>query len=214
MRDRVLSRSEFGLSVTGDRLRSTRFSLPPRPFTEIDGFATGRARFEIRVGQGEGQARLTREGVYPVEVRIFDADGVRIGGVVTHLVLLPDASEEPRPLAVALVSEIGLDPATAPDGSSITPPPETRDLARLIEVLGRSPRRPTVDRSAARDGRGIRHLRGPRRDRCAPRAPRRHSGTTGGRTPLCRRRRGRTHRGRLGRRTRSAAPPRRADPSG
>ena len=139
VRDRVLSRSEFGLSVTGDRLRATRFSLPPRPFTEIDGFATGRARFEIRVGQGEGQARLTREGVYPVEVRIFDADGVRIGGVVTHLVLLPDASEEPRPLAVALVSEIGLDPATAPDGSSITPPPETRDLARLIEVLAAHP---------------------------------------------------------------------------
>ncbi len=139
VRDRVLSRSEFALSVTGDRLRSTRFSLDPRPLSEIEGFADGQAGFEVQLGRGAGQARLTREGVYPVEVRIFDAQGVRIGGLVTHLILLPEASEDPRPIAVALVTEIGLDPATAPDGADQLSTDETRTLARSIEVLAANP---------------------------------------------------------------------------
>lgn len=139
VRDRVLSRTEFGLSVTGDRLRTIRHETDPGPFAEVDGFANDEARFEIAVGSDRGQARLNREGVYPVEVRIFDAGGVRIGGLVTHLVLLPDPAEEPRPIAVALVTEIGLPPALDPDGQVQPTPAAVAPLARSLESLATHP---------------------------------------------------------------------------
>lgn len=139
VRDRVRSRSEFALSVTGERLRSRRFTLPARPLDELEGSGGDEVRLVVPVGAGEGRAVLGQEGTYPVEVRVLDAEGSRIGRLLTHLVLLPEPSEDPRPLAVALVAELALPPVLSSDGDLEPLPPETAELARVVEVLAAHP---------------------------------------------------------------------------
>lgn len=138
VRDRVLSRSEFALSIDGERLRATRFSLPAAPLESFRETAE-LARVALRLGPGDGQVRLPQEGVYPVEVRILDAAGERIGGLITHLVALGEPGDDPRPLAVALVVEVGLPPALQPDGSRTVVSRDSGRIARVLEAVAANP---------------------------------------------------------------------------
>ncbi len=85
--------------------------------------------------------QISREGVYPLALRILDADGGEIGSLYTHLVRLPaaDASSGKTPLTVALVLPVGAPVAHQPDGSVDIDADQQAALAQLINTIGQTP---------------------------------------------------------------------------
>lgn len=131
--DRVLSRSEFARSVTGDGLR-TRLLTNTQPLTALTADASGTlvVRVPIR-STGPDTSRLRiRGGVFPVELDLLDSGGAPVDQLVTYLVRLPDTADVSPPLSVALVVPLAGAPALQADGTTIL---EERARASLgVEV--------------------------------------------------------------------------------
>src|SRR5690606_24749741 len=100
LRGRYELDDSFAARSLGRRLRS----LADEAAAGRDPAADG--RIELRLGlRAEGRADaerllLAEEGVHPVVVDLFDAEGARRAGVVTHVVRLPAEVEQTLGLAV------------------------------------------------------------------------------------------------------------------
>jgi hypothetical protein len=112
--ERLLSRSDFRQTLDAE-LGDTELTLGPRPLSEL-GPAAGPFTTGLGVG-GQGQG-LGGRGVYPVELRLVDAQGTELAHLVTYLAYLHAPNEEPSytPLSVAVVLDVSGPPALRPDG--------------------------------------------------------------------------------------------------
>jgi hypothetical protein len=123
--DRVRSRSELATSSAGKGLR-TSVATRTIPLPELPPGSDGSRLASVPLVDSAGRG-VTTPGVYPVEVVALDADGDELDDVVTDLVVRPAASGSTPPLAVAVLAEVGVDPAQAPAPD---------DVAALAGALG------------------------------------------------------------------------------
>ena len=74
----------------------------------------------LPLGTAANQVRAASGGAYPVVIELFDGDGGSLSRLITHLVRLPEATDEPNPpLLVALVAPSGGEPSRQPDDSVV-----------------------------------------------------------------------------------------------
>ncbi|HEX7132138.1 MAG TPA: DUF6049 family protein [Iamia sp.] len=79
-----------------------------------------------------------RVGVYPVDIRVVDADGVERGRVVVHIVRVPSGTEagaDDPPILVAPVVRIGTGPTVDPQGDAVPDPGIARQVDDLTDGL-------------------------------------------------------------------------------
>lgn len=88
-----------------------------------------------------GTVSLTQFGVHPVEVQLEAADGSRLARIVTHLVRLPDPSDQTKTVFAGLVVPFGAPPTLKPDGSRVL---ADRDRVRLQATANALVLHPTV----------------------------------------------------------------------
>jgi hypothetical protein len=123
--DRVRSRSELATAGAGKGLR-TSVATRTIPLAELPPGDGGTRVVSLPLVDSAGRS-VSTPGVYPVEVVALDPDGDELDDVVTVLVVRPPASDSTPPLAVAVLAEVGTDPAR---------PPKASNAAALAEVLG------------------------------------------------------------------------------
>ncbi len=107
-------RSQLAGGSVGDQLGSTRTLSPGAGDDWVLLLTVGT---ETATEETSGPAiDLPTDGVYPVEVRSFDADGKEIGRLLTHIVKSPRTETFPTLATVVVID--GIAPtATRPDGS-------------------------------------------------------------------------------------------------
>lgn len=152
--DRVADQAEYGGSLfgvlddLGDRGRWSDIALDtaterPDGSREVGLALTLR---QPRPDQPEPGWRFfssgLRPGVYPVDVRVVDADGNDLWRVVTHIARVPSAGDPVTPAAEVLVAPLvtlGADPSVDVEGTSDPDPAVARGIDRLAEGLGMFP---------------------------------------------------------------------------
>ncbi len=83
-----------------------------------------------------GDPYVLDPGVYPIEVRLFDADGEIVGSLVTYLVHLPQ-SLLVDPITVAIIGDLRLPPQRTTSGGVQLATPTAARLQRQLEGLNR-----------------------------------------------------------------------------
>jgi len=132
---RVLSRSELELTTAGAGLRSTVYQVA-RAAAELPRAGDGSLVVAISFDPEQpGGLNLRSAGVYPVQVRVRDAEGTELGRLVTHLVREPDETDESPPLAVALLARTLDEPVLQPDGRRSVDPDDLAEAARWLAPL-------------------------------------------------------------------------------
>ncbi|HEX6568032.1 MAG TPA: DUF6049 family protein [Acidimicrobiales bacterium] len=127
--ERLESRDEFRTTLDGE-LGDPEYTVPRQPLpagqpaTVGVGFTPG--------GPGTG---LSGGGVYPVEVRAVAPSGAAIAGVVTYLSYLSSDTPEFPPLSVAVLMDIGAEPALRTDGQYVLPPGTAERAGERLRVL-------------------------------------------------------------------------------
>ena len=134
--ERLQSRAQFRDTLDGD-LGDVDVVLDRRPLTEL---GTDAGPFTTGFVVGGGGQRLPSRGVYPVEVRLVDAQGDELAGLVTYLAYLfdPDDTSYP-PLAVAVVVEVSGPPALQPDGTIRMAPATVERARERADLLADAP---------------------------------------------------------------------------
>src|SRR3546814_7290170 len=83
-------------------------------------------------------------GAYPLEIVAQDSSGRPLGRLLTHVLVEPQRDDESPPLSVAVLAEIGAEPALQPEGEIEL---DLADLAgdiALAEVLAARPSVPAT----------------------------------------------------------------------
>ncbi|MEX1007035.1 MAG: DUF6049 family protein [Acidimicrobiia bacterium] len=131
--DRLLSRSAFDATITGDNppLGQT-LTLLRLPLDDYLADASG-VRV-VPVDLNRLNVRRSGNGIYPIEVQLRDSDDHTLAGFVTHVVVADLSGAAPKPLGVAWVWPLVADPALGFDGS---PDPAVVEQLGVTGRLGR-----------------------------------------------------------------------------
>jgi hypothetical protein len=143
--NRVLSRSQYLDSIDGERLRSRLggavVSLDETP-PDQSGSITVDLATETAAAT-PGAVRLALPGVYPVTLVLTDGEETMLAGFTTHIVRLPPptdpATEDARPLRVAVTVPVHAPPALEPDGSIEVDGLARAGIVTVSSALQRSP---------------------------------------------------------------------------
>ena len=142
LRGRYELDDSFAARSLGRRLRS----LADATVAELDADADG--RIELRLGlRANGSADadrllLTEEGLHPVVVDVFDAEGARRAGFVTHVVRLP--AEVDQTLGLAVVQPLQAEPSLQPDGDIRLSGGIRSQLLAAVAAFGTDPDAPVT----------------------------------------------------------------------
>lgn len=82
---------------------------------------------------------LGRAGVYPVQVRLVDANGEQLATFVTHLVRLPVPGTQVIPVSAALLLGIHAPPTISPVGAVDLSPEAVTDIAARVRAVASAP---------------------------------------------------------------------------
>ena len=115
--DRVLSRSAFDATITGDNpplgQTLTLLRLP------LDGYPADASGVRVvPLDLDQLNVRRSGNGVYPLEVQLRDGDDHTLAGFVTHVVVVDLSAAKPKPLDVAWVWPLVANPAFGFDGNA------------------------------------------------------------------------------------------------
>ncbi len=146
--DRV-DRDQYQHSLLGDLLTDSVEAFPPVTVrnTEVRPDGTRWVTLALSLNQTaeDGSSpgwqflsRGLRVGVYPLDVRVVDADGAERGRVVVHVVRLPSGTEEGAddlPLTVAPIVRIGDGPTVDPQGEADPDPGVAGQVDDLTDGL-------------------------------------------------------------------------------
>ncbi len=162
LHDRVTARGQFTDGLSGGSLGTelsracgtvldgavaglTRCSVPLDRATR-DGEGAVVITLPIRSGDDGPAGRITvgAQGVYPVLVRMLDSSGEEQTRLVTHLLRLPDPTDDSPPLDFSLALTLDAPVGLQPDGSTQLPEEELDRLRELLEALIRHAGVPVV----------------------------------------------------------------------
>jgi len=124
---------------------------------------------------------LSQPGVYPVMFTLLDAAGNEQGRLITHLVRLPDGSDQttdPAALTVALVVPLTAPVAHQPDGSIALGDDQAAALRSIVDTLNRHP---SVPVSIVPSPETVKALTATDRSDTTPIGPALRTATSGGR---------------------------------
>jgi hypothetical protein len=121
LHNRVLGRSQFAQTVSGENLGATLKRSSPVPVPGAAPGPDGAVVVTLPVSDTfpapEDGVVLQGPGVYPFVVEVADAGGSTVARLVTHLVRLDDEAATTTPLAVGVVVPLDGEVVPAPDGS-------------------------------------------------------------------------------------------------
>ncbi len=167
---RLTDRAEYMRTLFGVGLEREVVRVPSVELDTVSSIA-GRARrvpvvIGLRRGGSSGPGRILlsaglSRGVYPLLVRLVDADGEQLAEVVTYLVRLPRPTDPVEPLATAVIVGLSAPPSVGPDGAEQLSEARLDALGAQIDALTRRPDVPltlvptpeTVEALARRGGR-------------------------------------------------------------
>jgi putative peptidoglycan lipid II flippase len=118
---RLSSRSDFNETLAGRLHTGVRHAFKAEPLSSLATDSSGSYTLDVPVNTSPAQAgqdslRVLSPGVYPVEVRLIDPNGLSLGRLVTHLLYTGDSPASQPRLDVAWVIPVQAPPALTPDG--------------------------------------------------------------------------------------------------
>ncbi|HEV7720667.1 MAG TPA: DUF6049 family protein [Iamia sp.] len=153
LHSRVADRSAYDASFYGvfedDPESSLPASLPDVDLDEAERLPDGSRSVSLAVSLRQDPPATTRPGwqffssglrpgVYPVDVRVLDPDGVEQQRLIVHLTRVPSDEEEgvgDTPVLVAPVISLGAAPTIEPDGDADPDPALARQIDDLTDGL-------------------------------------------------------------------------------
>jgi hypothetical protein len=137
LHQRVISRGELAATITDGPRRPTMFSGNPVPLADLptrqnDGSVLLSLPIRSEGPVDPDRLSLEREGTYPIEIRLLDADGATVQQVLTYLILVPPPGDQSPPLSVGFIVDATAPLARRPGGATELSPTE---LSR-VEALG------------------------------------------------------------------------------
>lgn len=131
--DYVESRSQFRDALDGD-LGTTAERIAAVPLTSLRTSAAGTVQVGFRPADQVGG-----RGVYPVEVRLLDADRRPVATVVTFLSYFTEEDAQFPPLEVAVLVDIAAPPALDPEGGYEMSDQALAALRQRLAAVQRAP---------------------------------------------------------------------------
>ncbi len=148
----VEDRDQFRESQFVANLPDSVEDVPAIETDDVPPLDDGTRRLTISIGllqpggSSAGTLNLSRglreDGVYPVVLRLEDDEGTDLATAVTYLVRFGSDREGTRPLATALVLDLGVAPTIAPDGTTRLPAADLERLSAVVDAAGRHPEVP------------------------------------------------------------------------
>ncbi len=141
---RVGSRSQFQLQLNGlAEFSAPIYSFAPTPVKTIRTGKTELITLEFTTTDDPAEQAdilLTAEGgVFPVLVRLADANGNQQDELLTYLVVTPKPVDEFEPLRVNVTLPVQAPPALQPDQSSSIDPASLSKIEAILEVVAGRP---------------------------------------------------------------------------